>query len=556
MGSAVKVFSLIFSFQTLAFCFALSANELDTTIVSENIKKIYSAEFSPELMNQRPNKYIGDSTVSADPNPNLKQNVVLADNRSLWDLAQGKMESKFQEAQCRWLNKHTGNKGCKLVGEKASWETIDHANRPEALMKGWLSQVEKSLDKIPTQGQTSIDLWSDDYWRLEWGGISYRYYYKDYFDNYRDAISSYFQPSNWEKLLASLPAARLSQEIETWAPSEKYDLSVNDLKFNLTNEQKREGEAFVDESGNVESWMGLCHGWAAAAIMAPKPTRSVEFWGPEGTRLKFFPHDIRALTSLAWANGDFVTSFVGERCNNKTPEFFENGRIKDSDCFDNNPGSFHLALGNMIGIAKASFVMDAAFDYQVWNQPIQAYALRYFSPLEPNQQSSHWAEVAVPYDSKFKSIDPFQKPLTRGVKNWRTGVYDDSEISKIVGVIVTVVYLGEVAPLHGERASSENLIRVTYTYDLELTQRETGFEVTGGEWHSNAHPDFLWVPSKGAVAHSSLDQYGVGFTGRENPPDRITRGGQMASQGGYPLCPVISKLLKESSAQEYSCPVW
>ena len=134
--------------------------------------------------------------------------------------------------------------------------------------------------------------------------------------------------------------------------------------------------------------------------------------------------------------------------------------------------------------------------------------------------------------------------------------FDDSEISKIVGVIVSVVYVGEVAPLHGEHARSENLIRVTYTYDLEITQKELGFEVTGGEWHSNAHPDFLWVPKKGDVAHSSLDQYGVGFTGTEFPLDRITRGGQMASQGGYPLCPVISKLLKESSAQDYSCPVF
>lgn len=522
--------------------------------VIENLKSIYSSSHDPERFNRRPPKYFVSDSRPAEPNEVLRTKEAVDKKSTLQQLAQTRLDPQFQQAQCQWLNQHTLNKGCKSQWELPSWEFMDHNNQIEQLTSGWLTTVEKNIDKLPFKGESAIDLWSDDYWRLEWGGISYRYSSRDYFDGYKEAITSYLQPDQWLKLLLDPSLPQRNNQIDAWAPSEKYDLSVNDLGFTLTREQKEEGALFADEEGNVESWMGLCHGWAAAAIMAPKPVKSVQAWGPEGSKIRFFPHDIRALTSLAWANGDYSSSFVGTRCNRKTPELSENGRVKDSECFDNNPASFHLALGNMIGLEKASFVMDAAFDYQVWNQPIKGYEFTFFNPLAPEQQSKNGLDVAVSYDAKFKSIDPFQKPLTRGKRNNSSSHYDDTGISKVVGVIVSVVYLAEVVPVHGESARGESLIRVTYTYDLELSQTESGFEIVGGEWHSNAHPDFLWVPTKGSMAHHLVDLYSLNFTGGDIPSASLTKQGQLASRLGYPLCSVISHLVQQSSGREYHCP--
>ena len=356
------------------------------------------------------------------------------------------------------------------------------------------------------------------------------------------------------KSLQSLSSSQLSAQIATWSPAEKYDLIINDLNFGLTKEQKEEGRPFIDENGDVEGWMGLCHGWAAAAIMAPKAMNSFEMWGPSETKVKWFAHDVRALTTLAWSNGNFPTNFVGTRCNKKKPEIYDNGRIKDSECFDNNPGTFHLALANLIGIAKASFIMDATFDYQVWNQPIKTYEFTYFNPLAPEKQSKNWEEVAVSYDDNFKVKDRFQTTLTRGKRKMNGSVHDDSMISKVVGVITTVVYLGEINPIQGDAVRNENFIRVSYTYDLELAQKNGGYQVIGGEWHTNAHPDFLWVPQKNSVALKSFDVDHLNFTGTESPSEPLSQQARKASEYGYPLCSVISKLLGSSAmGSQYLC---
>lgn len=522
--------------------------------VMERVRSVYSGSWSPQMLFHRPEKYsvIGGRVV--EPNADLKLYPPKKLENTLSFLAQKKGESRFLEYQCGWLKNKFPNIQCQSSEKNASWEGIDHQDRVELLTESWVSSPESSIDDLPVIGQTAISLWSDDYWKLAWGGTSYRYGEGTYYGTYTEAVNSYFQPSAWIKSLETMSVDRLEQAIEKWSPAEKYDLIVNNLQFTLTKEQKREGEAFRDENGDVESWMGLCHGWAAAAIMTPKPNGSIKLWGPSGTTVKWFPHDVRALTTLAWANGNYRSNFVGQRCNLKNPTTLSNGRIKDSDCFDNNPGTFHLALANLIGIARASFVMDAAFDYQVWNQPVAAYEFTYFNPLNPIKVSKNWKEVSVNYDSNFKLKDPFQNPLTRGKRLNDTSHYDDSQIDKVVGVIATVVYLGEVHPIHGDSVREEKFLRVSYSYDLELKSIGDRHEVVGGEWHTNAHPDFLWVPQKGVVAHTSFDLPNLTFDGHEQPSEMVTHWASQASSYGYPLCPVISTLLENSTGTTtYHC---
>lgn len=553
MSCAKNIFVVFFVLKCSSLAAVADCLSMEESLISTKLDQFYSSLYKPNMLNERPLKCLQQNNVSIEPNRFLKSKTGELKGGSLEELAQEKGISGFQNLQCNWLNEHTFGRACQRREALPGWEAMDRDNEIQKLTHSWVPSAVTNLDLLPVSGQTALNLWSDDYWRLEWGGISYRYSAGKYFSSYKEAINDYLQPDLWLKLSESGSASFRNTEIENWAPSEKYDIAINDLNFELTREQKEEGKSLADENGEVESWMGLCHGWAAASIMAPKAERTVNVWGPQGTQVRFFPHDIRALTTLAWANGYYQTSFIGNRCQDKKPEVFENGRVKDSQCFDNNPASFHLALGNMIGLARASFVMDAAFDYQVWNQPIKSYVFTYFNPLVPNQRSKKWADVAVPYDEKFKARDPFQKPLTRGKRGDGDTAYDDSKISKVVGVIASVVYLGEVAPSHGDDVSPENFIRVTYTYDLELSKKPDGFEVVGGEWHTNAHPDFLWVPVKGELSHALWDLSEMNYSGIEMPIDLLTRRAKFASKYGYPLCTILSHLLESSSGESYVC---
>lgn len=546
---------LNFTFGAMAAEFGyLESSDTERREILKRIERVYSGKTDPDVLNERPLKYSGTDNSLVDPNVSLKFKKSHKSFTVFEELAQQKLTPKFSDEQCRWLKRLVPNFKCGGRAESKSRESIRGHDSVEDLAVTWMDRVEDNIEKLPASGESSMELWSDDYWKLAWGATSYRYGEDKYFHTYSEAVASYVQPDFWLKSLQQSNVSELSRQIENWSPSEKYDLITNNTEFGLTREQKEEGRSFEDEDGDVEGWMGICHGWAAAAIMAPKAIKSFEVWGPEGTRVKWFPHDVRAMTSLAWANGGYESNFIGARCDSKTPRTYSNGRMKDSDCFDDNPATFHLALANLIGVAKGSFVMDAAFDYQVWNQPIKAFQFTYFNPLKPHQQSVNWADVAIPYDEAFKARDKFQTPLTRGEKSPYSGSYDDRAISKIVGVIASVVYLGEVIPVHGDSVRNESFVRVSYTYDLELAQSGDGYKLIGGEWHTNAHPDFLWVPQRNSVAHSSFDMEAPVFNGDDQPSTGLTQMSRSASRQGYPLCSVISRLLKLSATEgEYRC---
>jgi hypothetical protein len=132
---------------------------------------------------------------------------------------------------------------------------------------------------------------------------------------------------------------------------------------------KRDGE---DTGYCMETWTGICHAWAPAAILEREPERSVTKNGVEFTVM-----DIKGLITLAYDKGS-QSEFVGTRCNQDlgatdedSIEFDEFGR--PIGCEDTNPGTLHLVLANLIGIQGETLVEDRTIDYQVWNQPIRGY---------------------------------------------------------------------------------------------------------------------------------------------------------------------------------------
>lgn len=435
---------------------------------------------------------------------------------------------------------------------RSAKESVTDYDRLNQLTETWIASSELAWDpsRIPVVGRTRLPLWSADFWPTRRGALSFRYRHKKTFERYLDAIATYQQPADWYRLLAQ-PQGRLAV-LDRWSPAEKWDVTVGDTKFSLTNHQKDSGRTYLDDTGDISSWIGSCHGWAAASIMMPAPNRAVNVIGASSARVRWLPDEVRALVGLAWSNAKVPLNYVGGRCNEKKPETYANGRLKQAGCFDVNPSTFYLALGNLIGRRGASVIMDTSFDKEVWNQPIHSYQIEYFNPRNPAHKSYQWREVAVPYNAAFKARDRFQVPLTRGLR--KNGKYDDKAISKIVGARATVVYLYESAPSGTTVPTPNTWKRISYTFDLELYERNGQTFALGGEWHENTHPDFLWLPKKGASPFTEFDKPEPWYPGDRTPPAELTAAAAKGSQAGYPICRVLMHLANwTSGTNRYQC---
>ncbi len=347
----------------------------------------------------------------------------------------------------------------------------------------------KQLSTMDRKGLQSAVLnerpWSDDYWSIAKGILGARYA-----DPGKD-----YDSDDWKENYDYISLRPASTYIENEAiaylsPSEKYDLLVGDENQTLTKKMWSEGRQYYNRNGEVETWMGICHGWAPAAYMMKRPTSKVDVIAADGkTMISFFPSDIKSLASLLWANVKTNTKFIGGRCNKKDPRRdSENGRIIDRECFDTNPGTWHKTVVNQIGVAKRSFIIDATYDYEVWNQPVYSYSYRYFNPQ--TFETSDFADDVVikPSDYKKDKFKPYRDPRT----------------ARIVGVEMRLEYIAETDPDHRafDNEDYDYVTSVRYRYDLEINRRGS---IIGGEWYSNKHPDFLWTPPRKERALTRLD---------------------------------------------------
>ncbi len=362
--------------------------------------------------------------------------------------------------------------------------------------------------------------WSDDYWAIYAGVTAKRY-----------SDPSFPSSEDW-KVLTDYVRTKQPVSADDLSPAEKYDLLVGDANKTMTKFNLDEGKSYYTSSGKVETWMGICHGWAPASYMVQRPTKVTEVLAADGkTKIKFYPSDIKALASLLWAQTSPTTKFIGGRCNVKDPAKDANGRIKDTSCRDTNAGTWHLAVVNQIGKARRSMVVDATYDYEVWNQPVYSYSYSYFNPqTNKAYQTLSYAKVAVAsYTAdKFKA---YRAPGT----------------THVVGVAMDVRWTVETHPSHSttDSATRDALSGARYLYTLELDS--TG-KIIGGEWHQNAHPDFLWTPPPGTRAVSYSEPTGTQpvWDGKTAVPSAWQTAARTASVYGEPLANVVESLVKLS----------
>ena len=413
---------------------------------------------------------------------------------------------------------------------------IESMDRAENLVTGSLlvTNLFEMNEKKLEEGSLDIQPWSDWYWPIYVGQISYRF------------LDSKMQ-FEWEI------AGREGEEMWSWmidwhskntplmidpnflSPSEKYDMLVGDSDFTLTNYMLNTPKNYAKD-GKVASWMGICHGWAPASYMVPRPSQAISVLAADGeTKLRFLPSELKALVSQSWATSSPRVKFVGARCNAVEPEMDENGRVLEKECFDNNPGTWHMAIVNELGINKKSFVMDATFDSEVWNHPVTAYSYSYFNPESMEEMPT--LEKAIVDLNEYKS-DKFKK-------------YRSRDAVKVVGIVMEVEYLVETMPSASLYDGPVNDAHNTayYVYDLELNADN---EIVGGEWYSNKHPDFIWTPYEDGKARSVVDGYIREKVTLDNLQSikRLNQLAAYASRNGQPIGKIVEALVEKSAKKE------
>ncbi len=279
----------------------------------------------------------------------------------------------------------------------------------------------------------------------------------------------------------------------------------------------------VEKRNNLMAWWeGICHGWATAAGVIPRPRKAVNFELPDGRNLRFYPTDIKALASMLFANsliqdmkivdektGENVGGGViseGLRCNLKSAGTDEWGRRYDNQkdpfggdlsprCVGVHPAIWHLGLVNLIGKQGRSFIVDQKVSEEVDNHPMYAYKMLYFHPYRAEQFRNIRSNIV-----KIDGRDEFR-------------AFRSPKAKYLIGVQTFMTYIDWARPQRFLKDDErfDRTVTKNMFYDLELDEN---YNVVGGQWRTSMdadgpsdeyddaseanynQPDFLWVITK------------------------------------------------------------
>jgi hypothetical protein len=311
-------------------------------------------------------------------------------------------------------------------------EAWDQVNDPLRLGSGF----EYRLGLLPAAARVALTPWTDTYWPSNRGGLANRWLTGQ--DGFSYSVLD-------QQTVRSLTAAQLA----SLSPAEKFDILNSRYDYPLTSSERSR------TSPSDQSWFGLCHGWANAAISYVEP-KSVAMRNAEGLVIPFAASDVKAL--LTYHQGQVVTSghfVLGGRCDYDLSTQPQAGQLPQ--CRDTNAGAFHVVLANYIGRFSRAFVADVTRDLQVWNQPIHEYAVTVLGYQAPSPGSA------------FGTVQ-----------------------EAVVETVVT--YTVEINPQWGatNNSAAHRNASKRYQYVLELN---TYGQIIGGQWLNADRPDFLWIQS-------------------------------------------------------------
>lgn len=311
-----------------------------------------------------------------------------------------------------------------------------------------------------SRGASPLSPWPSSYWATYEDGINYAW---------RDD-----EPSPSEKFaLAHKKNVKQLQDAVSRSTGILSESKSRSCKKNSECKSLKDGSKCGIRSGErsgycIPTWYGICHAWAAAAIMEPEPKCNVE---KNGVTLR--PLDIKALMSQVYDSADVDVLFTGSRFDGPDyPEYTdEYGRYEDPTRRSIGAGFFHIAVANIMGKHKKSFILDVASNSEVWNQPMRDYKVLQMELVDIKAASREaFGTSYYPFNDDVKYL-----AYTELALRW----IDESEED-------------------GELVATGRVDKSTYTnyyyYYLEL---DAGHNIIGGEWLYESlydHPDFLWFP--------------------------------------------------------------
>ncbi len=365
-------------------------------------------------------------------------------------------------------------KGDDSKGAGGKADAWDWRNDPERFRV----EFNYKLAELPREGKAESIPWPASYWPTYQDSTNHRWQGRNILsplEKYDAAFNDWTADATFMSHSPMNPDACESYDAtyyELLGPAAKWQHEHKGLG-RLHDGRDNDGDGQTDECDGedydgIETWWGLCHAWAPAAILEPEPLKPVTFNG-----ITFEVSDIKALLITLYDNT--YAYMLGGRCNAKEVERDENGRLKADECRDTNAGAFHVVVTNMLGVYKRSFVEDRVGDYEVWNQPVYSYRV------------TELKEVTLKEALELLGLDPSLEKYP----------YNE-DATAFYEVRMELKYVTE------SWASTEPFTPVidrylrTDNYHYLLEVDENG-KIVGGEWLGSSkqqHPDFLWLPTR------------------------------------------------------------
>lgn len=320
----------------------------------------------------------------------------------------------------------------KLANANEKADAFNRANDPARFRKS----LNYKFEELPTSGEITNTPWTASYWPMYEDGINARWQGKNTLspaEKY-DKVFNEWTPGEGFMNLKPFDTSTCEWDDEYYnqlGPAAKWaDRNKGNWRAHNGIDDDGDGVADKDECDNnddavgqdfdgIETWFGLCHAWAPAALLEPEPLAPVTRDG-----VTFDVSDLKALTISLY---DRTAAYgIGERCNvdDKKWEFDEDGKILDRGCADMNPGALHVIVTNFVGINKQGFVVERTPDYEIWNQPVRGYEIT--EQQEITQQEAY----------TLLDIDDPADDLSTGNGVLVQGVEEESEYAKYILKIV------------------------------------------------------------------------------------------------------------------------
>ena len=417
--------------------------------------------------------------------------------------------------------------------ENGKREPIDAANRVSRLHPAMTEHSDYlRYDGQRTQGQTDWDVFASTWWPQSLNGTAQRWQpgasqdYEDLSDVDRlspmEKYDLMFYPGQ-PRVVPAVSHCRYRDYVDDPVGCERIERPQLTVAGPATQwELQNQG---VYQWVEPENWWGHCNGWASYAIAEPlgAPARDIRVRlendqvvectdeQTEGCML-WRMADIEALMTELYFSDQATVS--GLRCNTMPDEMErdEYGRPVDPACRDLNPGSFHAALVGFFNRgarhlvtgeqeARPAFIIDHAYDHEVWNFPVYRYEIIEDVPVTADQ-----ANALVGANGSSYVFNAAAQSFRR-IKLAYWMISDDVPVQELL------------------RPASERNVpqhRVELNYVLELG---SGDRILGGEWiqdpvvpwganSKELHPDFMWM----SIGHQGFGEDADDLGGNNDNP--------------------------------------